>query len=180
MTMQAGSTDSKATPSIRSDHDCFGCGDRNPIGLHLRFEPVPGGVSASFISGPEHQGFENIVHGGIISTVLDEAMAWATAHAGFWAVTGEMRIRFRLPLYVGEETTVAARVSQCRGRVISTAAELTRAGDASPVATASGTFVKVSASVEANWRARYLLEQNIADGDMSMFPEGSDGAEQRE
>jgi acyl-coenzyme A thioesterase PaaI-like protein len=46
-------------------------------------------VKASFTPNPEHQGFHDVVHGGIISTILDEAMAWATAHAGVWAVTGE-------------------------------------------------------------------------------------------
>ena len=77
---------------VRSDHGCFGCGDDNPIGLHLRFTRDQEGVKASFIPGPEHQGFDDVIHGGIISAVLDEAMAWAAAYAGFWAVTGEMRI----------------------------------------------------------------------------------------
>ena len=54
-------------------------------------------MKASFTPNPEHQGFHDVVHGGIISTILDEAMAWATAHAGVWAVTGEMRVRFRQP-----------------------------------------------------------------------------------
>ena len=67
---------------VRSDHGCFGCGDDNPIGLHLRFAADGDGVKASFVPGPEHQGFGDVVHGGIISTVLDEAMAWATATPG--------------------------------------------------------------------------------------------------
>ncbi len=78
------------------------------------------GVKASFIPGPDHQGFDDVVHGGIISTVLDEAMAWATAHAGFWAMTGEMRVRFRQPLNIGESTVVTARVSGARGRLVTT------------------------------------------------------------
>ena len=53
----------------------FGCGDDNPIGLRLRFTPSGEGVKASFIPSAEHQGFQEVVHGGIISTVLDEAMA---------------------------------------------------------------------------------------------------------
>src|SRR5215218_3749618 len=111
-------------PVVRSDHACFGCGDDNPIGLHLRFTPDGEGVIASFVPGPEHQGFDGVVHGGIICSVLDEAMAWATAHAGVWAVTGEMRVRFRKPLSIGEPTTVVSRVSGTRGRLVMTAAEL--------------------------------------------------------
>ena len=68
---------------VRSNHACFGCGDNNPIGLRLRFAYAGNGVEASFTPSAEHQGFHDVVHGGIISTVLDEAMAWATAYAGY-------------------------------------------------------------------------------------------------
>jgi acyl-coenzyme A thioesterase PaaI-like protein len=158
-------------PIVRSDHACFGCGDDNPIGLHLRFSPEDDGVKASFIPGPQHQGFQDVVHGGIISAVLDEAMAWATAHAGVWAVTGEMRVRFRQPLKIGEITTVAARVSGTRGRLVTAAAELQLDRDRSAVATASATFVKVDADVEADWRARYLRASPMVASDLRVTPQ---------
>jgi acyl-coenzyme A thioesterase PaaI-like protein len=142
----------------RSDHECFGCGDGNSIGLHLRFAGDGDSVRASFIPGPDHQGFGGIVHGGIISTVLDEAMAWTVAHAGFWAMTGELRVRFRRPLHIGELTIVTAHVSGARGRLVTTAGKLVLEHDRSPVATATGTFVKVDAELEATWRAQYLRE----------------------
>jgi acyl-coenzyme A thioesterase PaaI-like protein len=151
----------------RSDHACFGCGDDNPIGLHLRFAPEGEGVRASFIPGPEHQGFYDVVHGGIISTVLDEAMAWATAHAGVWAVTGEVRVRFRLPLKIGEPTTAVARVTGTRGRLVTTSAELQLDRDRTLIATASATFVKVDAEVETAWRARYLRDPDTVTGELS-------------
>lgn len=143
---------------VRSDHACFGCGDNNPIGLRLRFTPNGDGVKASFVPAPEHQGFHDVVHGGIISTVLDEAMAWATARAGLWAVTGEMRVRFRRPLDLGEPSTITARVSGARGRLVMTTAELVLDRDNLPIATASATFVKVDSDVAAAWRARYVRE----------------------
>jgi acyl-coenzyme A thioesterase PaaI-like protein len=143
---------------VRSDHGCFGCGDDNPIGLHLRFAAEGDSVRASFTPNSDHQGFGDIVHGGIISTILDEAMAWATAHAGVWAMTGEMRVRFRRPLNIGEPTVVTARVSGVRGRLVTTASELVVVRDASPVATATATFVTVDAELEAAWKARYLRE----------------------
>ena len=144
--------------AVRSDHACFGCGDDNPIGLRLRFAPDGDGVKALFIPRAEHQGFHDVVHGGIISTVLDEAMAWATAHAGVWAVTGEMRVRFRQPLPIGEPTIVSARVTRTRGRLVNTTAELVLDRDRSPIATASATFLRVDADTEAAWRARYLRD----------------------
>jgi acyl-coenzyme A thioesterase PaaI-like protein len=146
---------------VRSDHACFGCGDDNPIGLHLRFTPDGEGVKASFVPGPEHQGFDGVVHGGIISAILDEAMAWATAHVGVWAVTGELRVRFRKPLSIGAPTTVTARVSGSRGRLVTTAAELQLDQDRSPIAIASATFIKVDAEIEALWRARYLRDTEV-------------------
>jgi acyl-coenzyme A thioesterase PaaI-like protein len=142
--------------AVRSDHACFGCGGDNPIGLRLRFAADGDGVKASFTPNPEHQGFHDVVHGGIISTILDEAMAWATAHAGVWAVTGEMRVRFRQPLEICELAIVTARVSGVRGRLVNTAAELVLDRDRSPIATASATFVRVGAEIAASWRARYL------------------------
>ena len=145
---------------VRADHGCFGCGDDNPIGLHLRFAGDGDCVRASFTPSCDHQGFGNIVHGGIISTVLDEAMAWATARAGFWAMTGDMRVRFRRPLTIGEPTVVTARVSGARGRFISTASELMVESDGSPIATATATFVTVDADIEAAWRAQYLRESD--------------------
>ena len=161
-------------PIVRSDHACFGCGDDNPIGLHLRFAPEADGVKASFIPGPQHQGFQDVVHGGIISAVLDEAMAWATAHAGVWAVTGDMRVRFRRPLKIGELTTVVARVSGTRGRLVTATAELQLDRDSSPVATASATFVRVDADVEAAWQARYLRDPDILAADDAFVPEVDD------
>jgi acyl-coenzyme A thioesterase PaaI-like protein len=143
---------------VRSDHECFGCGDDNPIGLHLRFAADGDSVKASFIPGADHQGFGGIVHGGIISAVLDEAMAWATAHAGFWAMTGDMRVRFRRPLKIGEPTVVTARVSGTRGRLVTTAGELVLESDRSPIATATATFVKADPELASDWRARYLRE----------------------
>jgi acyl-coenzyme A thioesterase PaaI-like protein len=145
---------------VRSDHGCFGCGDDNPIGLHLRFAADGDSVKASFIPSSGHQGFGDIVHVGIISTILDEAMAWAIAHAGFWAMTGDMRVRFRRPLNIGESTVVTARVSGARGRMVTTVGELVLESDGSPVATATATFVKVDPELEAAWRARYLRESD--------------------
>ncbi len=144
--------------AVWADHDCFGCGERNPIGLKLRFRPTGEGVAATFVPAAPHQGYERVVHGGIISTVLDEAMAWAVANEGIWAVTGEMRVRFRRPLHVGQPTTATAKVTERRGRVITVASTLTLDEEGAVVATATATFVRVDEETEAAWRARYLQE----------------------
>jgi len=56
--------------------DCFVCGAHNPHGLRLRFRREGDEVRADFTPQTQHAGFRGIVHGGILSTVLDEAMFW--------------------------------------------------------------------------------------------------------
>lgn len=141
---------------VRADHACFGCGAENPIGLRLRFETRETEVTAPFLPRAEHQGFEGVVHGGIISTVLDEAMAWAAAADGAWAYTAEMRVRFRHPLLVGEATRVSARVTARKRRVLSVTAELVRKADNICIASAEATFFEADAGLAASWRERYL------------------------
>ena len=142
--------------AARSDHECFGCGDNNPIGLHLRFIVAEDEVRASFVPKAAFQGFEGVIHGGIIFTVLDEAMAWATAAAGIWAVTADLSVRFRRPLYVGESTTVKARLGHRRSRIVTATADLVKDADQVLVATATAKFVRVSEDIETARRTRYL------------------------
>lgn len=144
---------------VRVDHGCFGCGAANPQGLHLRFTPEAGGVRATFTPLPVHQGYEQVVHGGILSTLLDEAMAWAVAAAGVWAVTGEMQVRFRRPLHVGEAISVHGEVTDIRTRAILAAGQLVREADRQVIATATALFVRVPAATEAAWKERYLAAQ---------------------
>jgi acyl-CoA thioesterase FadM len=75
-------------------------------------------------------------------------------------MTGDMRVRFRRPLSIGEPTVVTARVSGARGRLVTTAGELVVESDGSPIATGTATFVKVDAALEAAWRAQYLRESD--------------------
>lgn len=154
--IDASRRQSTAVQAVRFDHACFGCGDDNPIGLHLRFAPTDDGVSAPFTPATVHRGFDGIVHGGIFSTLPDEAMAWATTSAGVWSVTAELSVRFKEPLSVGVPTTVRAPVTEKRGRIIEAAGELTRDRDGAIVAAATGTFVRVSDAVAIAWESRYL------------------------
>jgi uncharacterized protein (TIGR00369 family) len=141
---------------IRADHGCFGCGAANPQGLHLKFTVADDGVRATFTPLEVHQGYEHVVHGGIISTLLDEAMAWAVAAVGIWAVTGEMQVRFRRPLHVGEIVTLQGAVTDIRSRAISATGQVVREADDQIIATATALFVRVPAETAAAWKERYL------------------------
>jgi acyl-coenzyme A thioesterase PaaI-like protein len=97
-----------------------------------------------------------MVHGGVISTVLDEVMAWSLYRREIWAVTGELTVRYRAPIRVGERTRAIGREVSRRGRRIEMAGEIRRESDGAVLARATAIFVEVPASQAAEWRARYL------------------------
>ncbi len=92
--------------NLEDDHYCFACGTENPGGLHLVFERGGRGVVAFFTPERRHQGYKGVVHGGIISTILDEAMAHAAIKACHYPVTAEISVRFRGALSVGQKVQV--------------------------------------------------------------------------
>ena len=61
---------------LKRDNFCFVCGEENPKGMHLKFQKCQDKVYARFSFEKYYQGYNNIVHGGVISLVLDEAMAY--------------------------------------------------------------------------------------------------------
>jgi uncharacterized protein (TIGR00369 family) len=105
--------------------DCFVCGARNPHGLHLRFRREGDEVQADFTPQLQHAGFCGIVHGGILATVLDEAMFWAAASTmKRFCLAAELKVRFVNKVTVGQKLTVVARLKLDRGRVWESSAEL--------------------------------------------------------
>jgi acyl-coenzyme A thioesterase PaaI-like protein len=103
---------------------CYACGDLNPIGLHLEFEMDGEWAVAQFVAQQAHQGYPGYVHGGLVSTLLDEAMGWATFGRGIWALTGKLETRFREIVPTNELLTVRGRIERDRGRALEVVAEL--------------------------------------------------------
>lgn len=145
---------------VRRDHGCFGCGDANPNGLRLAFVQIAeDAVAADFLPGRVHEGFAGIVHGGLVTTLLDEAMAWSTFVAGAWAVTAQMEVRFRLPVLVGEPVRAIGRCTPSRGRLIRATGEVRRGSDDELLASATGAFVRVPDERAEAWRTQYLVDR---------------------
>ena len=61
---------------------CFVCGPKNPVGLKVSFNWDGKVARAEFTPNRSHQGWSGVVHGGIISCLLDEAMSWAALFDG--------------------------------------------------------------------------------------------------
>jgi uncharacterized protein (TIGR00369 family) len=129
----------KELPHTRS---CFVCGESNPIGLRLRFETDGQKVQARFVPRAEHIGFKQTVHGGLVTTVLDEIMVWACAvRTRRFAFSAELNVRFLRPLRPGETAIATAElVANRRGRILETKAEL-RSENGALLATARGKYL---------------------------------------
>jgi acyl-coenzyme A thioesterase PaaI-like protein len=140
-----------------SDHHCFGCGALNVHGLQLRLVPDPDGdgAMARFVPSRRTEGYTGVVHGGIISTVLDEVMAWSLYRHGIWAVTGQMTTRYRQPVRLNESTTATGRLVRARGKVIDMCGELRRDADGTLLAEATAMFVRVPEDQARAWQERY-------------------------
>src|SRR5207244_12843780 len=107
---------------------CLVCGRDNPHGLKLSLhvDDADGTVHVSFTPLAAHIGFEGIVHGGVLATVLDEAMVWAATWAGKrFCVAGEVSVRFRRSAGVGERWRVEPRLECSRARVLQTCGTVT-------------------------------------------------------
>jgi len=85
------------------------CGSKNPFSLGLRFNTRDEGVVwARFEAKPRFQGYDGILHGGVISALLDAAMTHCLFQRGVKAVTGDLRVRFLEPISCGTELQVSA------------------------------------------------------------------------
>lgn len=91
---------------------CFGCSTSNGRGLGLVFERGDDVVEARTTLSEEFAGYDGLAHGGIVSTLLDEAMGWAILElAGRFAVTRSLSVSFRRPVLIHRELRVRARIA---------------------------------------------------------------------
>lgn len=111
--------DAGLDPVLTADGLCFGCGPRNPVGLCLSFFWDGDDCCADWTPTREHQGWAGRAHGGLLATVLDEALSHAALerHGLFW-VTAELTARLRRPAVIGDPLRVSARIVAVRPRLI--------------------------------------------------------------
>lgn len=82
---------------------CFGCSEKNPIGLQLKFTESDDHLLANWKPLETYQGYPNILHGGIIAALLDEIGGWCiSVKIGTAGVTSEMTIKYLYPVYLSK------------------------------------------------------------------------------
>lgn len=108
--------------------NCFVCGKNNPGGLQLSFEidKERQTLKTTFVATPTFQGWDGIVHGGIISTLLDEAMAKLVYELGYQSVTASLEIKFKKPAPILEPLLVYGEITEVNRRVVRAKARVTK------------------------------------------------------
>jgi acyl-coenzyme A thioesterase PaaI-like protein len=103
---------------------CFGCGQKNPIGLKLNFSWDGRVARTEFTPNRLHQGWSGVVHGGIIACLLDEAMSYAARFSGVDSLTARMQARLRRPLPIDELLIITASLTRKTRKLAEARAEV--------------------------------------------------------
>jgi uncharacterized protein (TIGR00369 family) len=129
----------------KAQNRCFGCGAANPTGLRLEFLAAEDGSVVSLATVPEaFDGHPGYLHGGIIATLLDEAMSKAVRALGLTAMTRQMEIDYRRPVPSGAPLRLEGRIIRGEGRKHWTEARILNAKGI-VLAEAKGLFIEVRA-----------------------------------
>jgi acyl-coenzyme A thioesterase PaaI-like protein len=117
------------------------CGGENDRSLGLRFEAAgTGAVRARFQASPALQGYDGILHGGVISAVLDAAMTNCLFHLGVQGVTGDLHVRFIEPVSCQSSVDVRASLLSATPPLYRLRSEIVF--DGRTMARAEGKFMK--------------------------------------
>ena len=109
---------------------CFGCGVANDSGLNLEFESLEdGSVTALYVPQERHQGWPNVLHGGIVATLLDEAAAYVAYARGQHAATARLNIRYSRPAPLDTPLRVTATLVKDTRRMLTIEARVTTLED---------------------------------------------------
>ena len=127
----------------QDDHFCFACGDKNPDGLKLDFKVEGEKLIVEYTFPKKFQGYADVVHGGMLSLVLDEVMVnlpWKKYDTP--VVSAELNIRLKKPVKVGQKVIFSSWIEKEKGSLVimSGQAELE---NGEVVATASAKCLKV-------------------------------------
>lgn len=118
---------------------CIVCDYANPKGLNIQYvSDDDNSVSASFLCEENYEGYPGIMHGGVISAILDGAMGNCMFAQGRATVTVEMTTKFRFPILIGKQASVSARITRISHPLYLLEAEIEQDGKVK--ATAKGKY----------------------------------------
>ena len=122
---------------------CFVCGDKNQKGLNIRFFAHDGKAKAEFTPTREFEGYKDILHGGIISTLLDEVMIKSILAQGILTITTQIDVKLKNAAKIGEKLYLEGEITDKRGKIIMTQGKVFKE-DGTIVAEATGKFFRAA------------------------------------
>ncbi|MGH9530256.1 MAG: PaaI family thioesterase [Terriglobales bacterium] len=144
MPTKSGGTSSNVKPPKRPKNFCFACGKDNPQGMHLKFvhDPERQCFTCKFRLSKRYTGPPGYCHGGIIATILDDAMGKLNKLRQVTAVTAQMKIDYLRPVPLNKPLRVESRELRVRGRRHFHMAEIV-SQDRKVLARSRGVFVEI-------------------------------------
>ncbi len=136
-------------------HHCFACGTLNTSGMGLVLHVEPGRSWVELTLEPRFQGWDGIAHGGIVTTILDEVMAWALVGEDNWGLTARIAVDFKRPVQVGQALRAEGWITRSRRRIVDTEARLIDPASGTTLATATGVYVAADEGRKRELRRRY-------------------------
>jgi uncharacterized protein (TIGR00369 family) len=132
---------------IRRYSNCFVCGNLNDYGLKVDFFYDKGIARAEYVAGEKFQGYKDLLHGGIISALLDEVMIKAVIATGILVVTAEIQVKFIKPVRIGEKLFLEGKITGEQKKIF-TAEGTVSNSKGEIVATGKGKFFKVTEEMQ--------------------------------
>lgn len=104
---------------VRDDGNrCFACSPHNPVGLQIRFEMRGDVCIGWYTPAADHVGYDDLVHGGLLFTALDDVMANWLYLQGRRGHTARASLRYRKPASVGRLLRLEGRATEERSRLV--------------------------------------------------------------
>ena len=131
-----------------AQNHCFGCGTTNSVGLQLQFAIGPDrSVVCNAVVSDNYEGPPGYLHGGIIATLLDEAMSKANRAQGVTAMTRQMQVEYLRPVPSGADIRIEGHVTRSEGRKHWTEARISNT-EGKVLAHATGLFIAIPLSAD--------------------------------
>jgi uncharacterized protein (TIGR00369 family) len=140
---------------LYAPHSCFACGVLNAHGLHMSLHAQDDRCWSAITLDARFQGWDEVAHGGILATILDEVMAWTLVSHDTWSVTAKLDVSFHRPVMIGRPIRAEGWVVEARRRVSRTAASIMDPVSGELLASAEGTYVAAPPERRAELKARY-------------------------
>ena len=122
---------------------CFVCGRENPNGLHMHFATDSDGcVYSDYVPRPEDQSYPGVMHGGLLTAMLDEIIGRTAIASDLWCMTAKLQVRFRKPVPLGEPLKLKGQITKHTGRLLEGRGEI-RLADGSLAVEAHGTYLRI-------------------------------------